>query len=98
MDVIGIVLTEAARNGHLNIVNWAVDHRCQFHKDACHIATQEGNLRILMKLRDSGCEWDKNVCLVGHSNLSIDDYLRSRNCPCGKFNSSTMATSTYLDF
>jgi len=44
--------------GHLDILQWAVEHDCAWSATTCHSAARGGHLAVLQWARQHGCPWD----------------------------------------
>ena len=51
----------AAKEGHLEVLQWARANGCPWHKFTCRWAAELGHLEILKWPRANGCLWDDNA-------------------------------------
>ncbi|WBR14604.1 F-box domain-containing protein [Pandoravirus kuranda] len=68
-------LAEAARNGRLSLVQWAVEAGCPWDDGVCPEAVHRGHLDLLAWMQTKGCPWSVDRCLVaaaagGHVDLA----------------------------
>ena len=61
MDMCVALAQNAAKNGHLKILQWARANGCQWRSDTCECAAQNGHLEILQWARNNGCPWNENT-------------------------------------
>nr|WIL04758.1 ankyrin repeat-containing protein [Cedratvirus duvanny] len=77
------VCTIAAKNGYLEILQWAGANGYSWDEITCSAAAYDGHLEVLQWLRANGCPWDKNTCsasaLYGH--LEVLQWARNNGCP-----------------
>jgi hypothetical protein len=52
----------AAKNGHLHILQWARANGCDWDAGTCWLAADNGQLHILQWARANGCDWDAEDC------------------------------------
>lgn len=58
----GEIWVEGAREGHMEVLEWAVQHRLQRDSRACAAAARQGRLDLLRWLREKDCPWDGTTC------------------------------------
>jgi uncharacterized protein YabN with tetrapyrrole methylase and pyrophosphatase domain len=54
--------SNAAENGHLNILKYLHENGCPWNKWTYIKATRHGHLNVLKYLHENGCPWDENIC------------------------------------
>ncbi len=54
--------SEAARQGHLDLLRWARAQGCPWDENTCAQAARGGHLGLLQWARAQGCPWDENTC------------------------------------
>ncbi len=57
--------TEAAKGGHLEVLQWARQNGCPWNELTCTEAAKGGHLEVLQWARENGCPFDPRV-LHGH--------------------------------
>ena len=93
----------AARNGHLDILQWAraQDPSCPWDADICSCAALNGHLDILLwaRAQDPTCPWDTRTCSFAARNghLDILQWARAQDPPC-PWNSETRITAASLGY
>ena len=87
-----MVCTEAAKNGHLNVIKWLRDREvhgeevCPWNYVTCSYAAKNGHLNVLKWLRDREvhgdqvCPWNEDACAAAASKgrLNLLKWLRNR--------------------
>jgi hypothetical protein len=53
----------AAKSGHLAVLQWARANGCEWDVDTCGNAAKSGHLAVLQWARANGCEWYRDYCL-----------------------------------
>lgn len=93
-----LVCPIAARDGRLDVLEWAHQERYPWGKKTCAAAARKGRLSILKWLRcqDPPCPWDEDTCesAVQGAHLEILQWLRGQDPPC-PWNKSTCSTAAY---
>ena len=82
----GWTCSRAARDGHLDILQWLREQGCPFAKDICKYAAMSDNLDILKWLQSLGCSWDEEVCATAaeYGHLKTLIWLREQGCQWNK--------------
>jgi len=72
----------AARNGHLDILQWARTNDCPWNKWTCSNAARNGHLEILQWTRKHGCPWSRWTCIYAARNghLEILQWAIANGC------------------
>ncbi len=52
---------EAARGGHLQVLQWAKSQGCSWNKQTSSFAAA-GHLEVLQWAKSQGCSWDEETC------------------------------------
>ena len=77
------VCREAAKAGHLEILEWAHEHDCPWDNGTCWEAAVGGHFECLTYAHEHGCPWDKGTCweaaVRGH--LECLTYAHEHGCP-----------------
>ncbi len=79
------ICSEAASNGHIEILKWAKENGYKLNTTACSTAALNGHFDVLKWLRENGCPWDKISCSNAAKNghFEILKWLRENDCPWG---------------
>jgi hypothetical protein len=78
------VTKRAARGGHKEVLQYAIQHGCPYNKEACIAAARGGHLSCLRLLREqNGCPWDKEVVQQAARGGSLECvvYAVEHGCP-----------------
>ncbi len=74
---------KAARQGHLQVLQWLRAQRCPWNADTCRSAAENGDFEVLQWLREQECPWNTVGCswaaMNGH--LEVLQCLRAHGCP-----------------
>ncbi|BCU02847.1 ankyrin repeat domain containing protein [Pandoravirus japonicus] len=78
-----VILRDAARRGHLDVVCYLVDRACPLTWGATAAAAEGGHLAVLQCLREAGCPWTSAVCrnAAAGGHLDILTYAHEHGCP-----------------
>jgi hypothetical protein len=91
--------SNAALNGHLEILKYAYDNGCQWDAWTCSNAALNGHLDVLQLAHENGCPWTEHTCsnaaLNGH--LHILEYAHVHGCPWNEFTCSNAALNGHMD-
>jgi hypothetical protein len=89
----------AARNGHLEVLQWLMTENCPWDAKACTIAAKYGNLEVLQWLRTKNCQWDAKACAYAAQNghLIVLQWLRANGCDWCPRTCSNAARSGHLE-
>lgn len=81
-----ILMSRAAEAANFNILNWLIDHKCEWDNFVCPFAAKKGHLHVLKFLREKGCPWDKKTIYfaAGGGHIHILKWLREQGCPWDK--------------
>ena len=60
---VGRVYASAAKEGRLEVLQWARANGCAWDGGACCGAAQGGQLEVLQWAKANGCEWDQDRVL-----------------------------------
>jgi len=88
VDWDSIVCTEAARQGHMQLLMWARSQNppCFWNEDVCKFAAHNGRLDMLewARSQEPPCPWNALVCSSASKNGHMDvlKWLRSQKPPC----------------
>ena len=52
---------EAAKHGHLEVLQWARTNGCPWDEDTCAYAAQYGHLDVLKWARENGAPWTEDA-------------------------------------
>ena len=74
---------DAARGGHLEVLQWARANGCPWDEKTCAGAAEGGHLGMLKWARENGCPWNEETCAKaaygGH--LEVLQWARANDCP-----------------
>lgn len=77
------ICQEAAREGRIDVLQWARANRCPWDQSTCAAAAEGGHIDALRWVRVRKCPWDARTCAAaakgGH--LIVLQWLRSNGCP-----------------
>ena len=77
---------QAAKGGHLEVVQWLRQNGCPWNSTTCYLAAKGGHLDVFKWLRDQDppCPWNEGTCTDaawgGHRNVL--EWLRDQDPPC----------------
>ena len=73
----------AAKNGHLECLQYAHENRCPWDKNTCYMAAKNGHLECLQYAHENRCPWDKNTCYMAayYGQLECLRYAHENGCP-----------------
>ena len=76
----------AAKGGHLEALQWAREHGCEWVARTCKGAALGGHLAVLMWARQHDCPWNEWACYEaaegGH--LAVLKWARANGCKWNK--------------
>ncbi|CAN0374835.1 unnamed protein product, partial [Ectocarpus sp. 12 AP-2014] len=77
---------EAAKGGHLGVLQWLRDNGCPWDEGTCSYAAWGGYLEVLQWTRNNGCPWDKETCskAAWRGHLEALQWARNNGCPWDK--------------
>ena len=77
------VCTEAARDGHLEVLRWARARGCGWDEETCAAAAKGGHLEVLKWLREHGCPWNASTCAraAEGGHMEVLRWARANGCP-----------------
>jgi len=88
----------AAEGGHLEVMQWARAHGCEWDEWTCAYAAGGGHLAALRWAQEHGCEWDERTCAYaaegGH--LEVLQWAREQDCPWGVLTCAYAAAAGHL--
>jgi len=72
----------AARNGHLDVLQWAKSNGYSWSLDICSCAGENGHLEVLKWARSNGYSWSSDTCALAAQNghLKVLKWARSNGC------------------
>ena len=77
------ICAEAAKRGHLEMLQWARTNGCPWNKMTCAWGARGGHFEMLQWAHANGCPWDEWTCAYaakgGH--LEVLQWLRANGCP-----------------
>ena len=73
----------AAKEGHLEVLQWARANGCQWNTNTCLFAASGGQLEVLQWARANGCGWDKGTCRAAaqSGHLEMLQWACANGCP-----------------
>lgn len=76
-------LYAAAKNGHLDCLEYAHHSGCEWGEDVAMIAAQNGHLACLQYAHEHGCPWDSQTRSVAYHNNQREclRYAKMNGCP-----------------
>ena len=85
----------AAQDGHLEVLQWLIDHEAPMNEGTCARAAEGGSLAALKMLREHDCAWDHTTCefAASEGHLDILKFAREQGCPLGERQRATVACS-----
>ena len=93
------ICAEAAKRGHLEMLQWARANGCPWHEGTCWQAALAGRLEVLQWARANGCPWNEAACahaaLGGH--LEVLQWARTNGCPWDDWTCTRAAEGGYLE-
>ena len=75
-----LACTEAAKNGHLEVLIWLRDNNCPWNEYACTFAAASGHLEVLIWLHTNNCPLNKSECVkyaTQNNHQHITDWLNA---------------------
>ena len=75
--------TFAAMIGHLDCLQYAHEHGCEWDERVCTYAAKNGHLDCLTYAREHGCPWSDTTCVSAaqHGHLDCLQYAHEHGCP-----------------
>ena len=72
----------AARGGHLEVLQWAREHGCPWHKGTTYAAAFWGHLEVLQWVREHGCPWHEwTTCAAAREgHLDVLQWVVDNGC------------------
>ena len=55
---------DAAAEGHIHVLEWAIENRAKLSENTCAKAAGAGHLHVLKWLRERKCPWDVQTLLM----------------------------------
>ncbi|CAN0303301.1 unnamed protein product, partial [Ectocarpus sp. 6 AP-2014] len=76
------ICSTAAKNGHLDVLQWAKINGCPWDEEACLVADEGGHLEVLQWARSNGRPWDEQTCrgAAEGGHLEVLQWARSNGC------------------
>lgn len=75
--------SDAARGGHLGVLQWARKNGCPWNEWTCSNAAKGGHLEVLRWARQNGCPWNgwtyNEAFTCGH--LAVREWAIAQHCP-----------------
>ena len=77
------VCAAAAKNGCLEVLQYAHENGCAWDERVCMSATERADLIMLRYAHENGCPWGPDVCVraARDGNLGILKYAHTNGCP-----------------
>ncbi|HEV7735865.1 MAG TPA: hypothetical protein VGO47_00590, partial [Chlamydiales bacterium] len=92
------ICAEAAREGRLEILQWARANGCPWDESTCANAARNGYLEILQWARANSCPWDKGTCAdAAQGHLEVLKWARANGGPWDEMTCSQAALSGHLE-
>jgi hypothetical protein len=93
------ICAQAAKAGHLEILQWARANGCPWNEETCAGAARCGHLEVLQWARANGCPWDEDTyadaAFGGH--LEVLQWARANGCPWDKETCAGAASGGHLE-
>ena len=93
------ICAEAAKRGHLEMLQWARANGCPWHEGTCWQAALAGRLEVLQWARANGCPWNEVACahaaLGGH--LEVLQWARANGAPWDDWTCTRAASGGHLE-
>jgi len=83
MNTTETLISNAATNGQINILEWAIKHQFPY-QTLCDSAAQTGQLEVLEWAKENCCiSWSDQTCLntIKGGHLECLQWLRENGCP-----------------
>jgi hypothetical protein len=89
----------AAREGHLEVLEWIMNNGCFWDSSICCSTAKEGHLEILKWARKNNYALDVRTCYhaAKGGHLEIIKWARGKNCPWDERVCSEAASGGYLE-
>eukprot|EP00611_Tribonema_gayanum_P006519 TRINITY_DN1578_c2_g1_i4.p1 TRINITY_DN1578_c2_g1~~TRINITY_DN1578_c2_g1_i4.p1 ORF type:complete len:319 (-),score=42.39 TRINITY_DN1578_c2_g1_i4:14-889(-) len=89
---------QAARRGHLRLLQWLRQKGCPWGDDTCSSAAEGGHLELLQWTRANGCPWTAWTCAAAASggHLGVLQWARANGCPWDSDTCSLAAAKGHL--
>jgi hypothetical protein len=84
----------AARNGHLEVLQWLMTENCPWYAKACNVAAKYGHIKVLKWLRDNGCDWCPRTCSNAAENGHLEVLMWARVNGCDWFENTICASAS----
>jgi hypothetical protein len=90
---------DAAKGGHLEVLQWAHAIGCPWDKRTCDAAARGGHLEVLLWARSRGCPWGASTCwkAARGGHLAVLQWLRVSGCPWNKHTCEAAAEGGHLE-
>jgi hypothetical protein len=91
--------SNAALNGHLEVIKWCRKNRCPWDVYTCANAAQNGHLDILKWCRKNRCPWTQSTCWNAAENghLDVIKWCCQNGCPLDSLTCANAAKNGHLD-
>ena len=93
------ICAEAAKRGHLEMLQWARANGCPWHEGTCWQAALAGRLEVLQWLHANGCPWDEDTCswAAQYGHLELLQWARANGCPWNEKTCAGAAEGGHLE-
>ena len=73
----------AAREGNLEVLQWARRNGCPWDEQTCAAAAKGGHLELLQWAHQNGCPWNEGTCTEAaeEGHLELLQWARQNGCP-----------------
>ena len=94
-----VLCAYAAKNGHLEVLQWARARGCPWDERTCACAAWNGHLEVLQWARAHGCPWDEDTCAWAAENghLEVLQWARAHGCPWDERTCEKAAENGHLE-
>jgi len=70
----------AAFGGHLDVLNWALEHGWPWDQTTCATAAEGGQQEVLKWARQHDCPWDQRTCEAAIQAGTVLQWARDHGC------------------
>ena len=91
--------TDAAKNGHLDCLQYAHENGCEWDEWTCTYAAKNGHLDCLVYAHDNGCRWDEWACIYAaeYGHLDCLEYAHINGCEWDKWTCTHAVKNGHLE-
>lgn len=99
IQVLSRLIRSAAKQGKLEIVQWAVENGCPWTRWISASAASGGQLELIKWTRENGCPWDEETSAeaAGGGHLTLLKWLHENGCLLNEKTCSSAARNGHLE-